>query len=173
MGLSSQRVPEKEANWQRSVLHRGDQNHFRQRIRCGVPGKRCAAESKPIFCDKIWSFPKLPAVPVHGCNSGAQLDENNLISLVFFSHFRHDGGEHCRVFSQRGSRHSPQRRNQREHVRVLPLISVIPVFQAFVIMIRSGSMLIVVLISQRLFLSIRWAINHLECVVCDSAVCFS
>lgn len=109
---------------------------------------------------------------MHGGDSSAQLDKNDLISLVFFSHFRHGGGEHCRVFSQRGSRHCPQRGNPREHVRVSPLISLILVSQAFVMMVRSRSVLVAVLISRWLFLSIRFAIIHLECVVCHSAVSF-
>lgn len=71
--------------------------------------------------NEICSFVELPAVSVHGWDSGAQLDKNDLVLLVFLSNFRHDGGEHCRVFSQRGSCHSPQRRNQREHVMVSPL----------------------------------------------------
>lgn len=56
---------------------------------------------------------------MHVCHSGAQLDYNYLSPRCFSSHFRHDGGEHRRVFSQRGSRHCPQRRNQREHVRFI------------------------------------------------------
>lgn len=51
-----------------------------------------------------------------------QLDCNYLSPWCFSSHFRHDGGEHRRVFSQRGSRHCPQRRNQREHVRFIYLV---------------------------------------------------
>lgn len=40
MGLPNQRVPAEEAYRQRGVLHRGDQDDFRQGIRHGVPGKR-------------------------------------------------------------------------------------------------------------------------------------
>ena len=93
----------------------------------------------------ISSFADLPAVSVHGRDSGAESDIKNLVTLVSFSHFRHNGGEHCRVFSQRGSRHSPQGRNQREHVRVLPLVSAVSVFPTFVMMIRSRSMSVVIL----------------------------
>lgn len=157
MGLSSQRVPEKEANWQRSLLHRGDQNHLRQRVRCGVPGERCAPEPTQMCSDCFLSLSRwLPVVSVRGCDSGAQLDRNHLLTLVFFSRSRHDGGEHRRVFSQRGSGHSPQGRNQREHVRMGALNPPLPV-----LVTRSPSMLVVVLISQRL----RCARKHLECVV--------
>lgn len=40
MGIPSQRVPEEEANWQRSVLHRGNQDKLGPRVWHGVPGER-------------------------------------------------------------------------------------------------------------------------------------
>lgn len=40
MGLSSKRVSAEEADWQRSVLYRRDQDHFGERVRHGVPGER-------------------------------------------------------------------------------------------------------------------------------------
>lgn len=40
MGLSSQRVPAEEANWQRGVLHCGNQDRFGQGVRHGLLGER-------------------------------------------------------------------------------------------------------------------------------------
>lgn len=52
MGIPSQRVPEEEANWQRSVLHRGNQDKLGPRVRHGVPGERYF---HPLIVDS-WIF---------------------------------------------------------------------------------------------------------------------